>query len=195
MVRFRTPIVKAALTGGVEIAEDMLDGIVVGWGQASTRLCAFDDVIGDIRAACYHGVDGFANDVAVAAMHLLLELVLVLGIRVPDCVLQLLEERRSSWVGQRTINQKNCIFHPSISVLGTYTVQICSSTNFDVVLGLLNIHTIVHVDATLLLEWDGEEVVQHVESDVGDVVGGASDGEIVNLLFEEDSFPFNESRI
>ena len=76
----------------------MLDGLVVGWGRACTGLCAFNDVIRDIRATSDHGLDCFANDVAVATVHLLLELLLMLGVWVANSVLQFFEGCRCRWV-------------------------------------------------------------------------------------------------
>ena len=61
--------------------------------------------------------------------------------------------------------------------------------------GLENIDTIVQVDATLSLERDGVGVIQHVEGNVGDAVVGTSNGEVIDLSLEENSFSFNKSRI
>ena len=61
--------------------------------------------------------------------------------------------------------------------------------------GLEDVDTIVHVDATLSFEWDGEEIIDHIEGDVGNAVGGTSDGEIIDLTLEENAFAFNESRV
>ena len=69
------------------------------------------------------------------------------------------------------------------------------AVNFNIVAGLNNVDTVEHVKETLLFERDLEFIVNHIKEDVRSSFIGSSNGEVVDLVFEDNSFTINSAGV
>ena len=114
-----------------------------------------------------------------------------IGIARADGGIEFLDPSSIGWEWGRTVLGQRYLFEPSVKVFFAEFVDIRMAINFDIVAGLCDVDTIEHVKKTLPFEWDPEFIIDHVEENVCSSLVGSGYGEVVDLLFEDNSISRN----
>ena len=117
---------------------------------------------------------------------------LFIGIARSGGGVEFLDPSGIGWEGGRAVFGHWYRVEPSVEVFCAEFIDVCMAVDFNVVAGLNNVDTVEHVDETLPFdERDLEFIINHVEEDVHSSFVGSSNGEVVDLAFEDNLFTIN----
>ncbi len=88
-----------------------------------------------------------------------------------------------------------CRFHPCCEMFLKDFVDEGSYRDLDIVACLENVDAIIHVEISLAFDWYFQFVVDKVEEDVSSFGIRSSNGEVVDLTFEEDAVVVDNSGV
>jgi hypothetical protein len=84
---------------------------------------------------------------------------------------------------------------PCFKVFTAKLVDVGVAVNLDVIPRLYHIDPVEHVQEPLTLDRHCEFFVKHVEEDIRSTLVRRANGEVVNLMFEEDVLPIDDPRV
>ena len=141
----------------------------------------------DVRSACSHCPDDFADARSVVDLHGFGEGFLILWVGGTGCCVEFLEPDWACWKGNWFVFCDRCVVEPSVDILFTDFVDVGVAVYFDVVPCLCDIDAVEHVNEALAFEGNAEVVINYVKECVCCVFVLARDGKVVYLTHEEDA--------
>jgi hypothetical protein len=187
------PEVDAVCPCGVKIADGVFEAVEMMFGWIGVGLGEFDGGECNVWAAGSHGPDDFADATAVFDLCGCLLFCMEFGVARSDGGVELLEP--CTIVGSAV--GRSLVMGVLLSQVERYFLQkfcdIGVTGDLDVMSILYDVGTIEHVQKTLMFDWHGQPVVDHVHQDVGCLLIWGGNRKVFHLLFEDHTLGVNGS--
>jgi hypothetical protein len=155
----------------------------------------FDTCVSEVRAAGCHCLNELTNASTIVKFHILREAVLIILVQGPDSGVEFFEPVLVCGEGRRSVIRDGNGVHPCPEVFLANFFNEGVTVNLDVIASFGHIDTIKHVQVSLVLDGDGETVIQHIEEDVCCALVRCSNGKIINLTLKYYMFAINDIRV